>query len=530
MEEYQRTMSSADNKSDERQEAPSDIHTARRGLIKAIWESSFAPRFSSKPIHMESYFSRAKSFLQDGGGSSVASDGLTSPSKDDFRQVLDRSSNLTRSEREYLENLLQSEDLNSIRQASVRLADKDIFPPAKEDDEDEDDKLSIASPPIINQRDSDIQQQLFRLHQETTMKPSEMLRRMSFSEQQRRARHFAGEGSSSDINSRIEENSIVAGRTRTSQSSWAIGDDEEDESTIQTKPPPVSPRKWNPFKDVNSWIGAKKRFRSHGDENDEMDEDDDPDSPFLILGISTNDTSCHPHVLSPPLMEGLQAFMAESLQENNFWLKYSLVRDGPGLPKLLRQCRASKHTILAIETLDGHVFGSFTSEPWRSRDSSFYGHVDSFVWRMRRSRNENCQSIVEKAMMESKIEVFPFTYRNQKVQACNEEYLALGEGQLQDMDDLDGAHFGNAIRLDKSLSTGSTSTSETFGSPCLIDPDQMGMEFQVANVEVWTMTSCTTVAGAERTEMKSLFMNEDQQGDGNKKLNLIDIIVGPSRT
>ena len=77
-------------------------------------------------------------------------------------------------------------------------------------------------------------------------------------------------------------------------------------------------RKWNPFKDVNSWIGGKKRFRSHGDENNEMDEDDgDPDSPFLILGTSGDDTSCHPHVLSPPLMESLQAFMAESLQEGS---------------------------------------------------------------------------------------------------------------------------------------------------------------------------------------------------------------------
>jgi hypothetical protein len=500
-----------------------DIHTARRGLLKAMWEASVAPRFSSKPIDMDTYLSKAKSFLQDGGSSFASDSGVESPSKDNFRQALDRSSTLTKSERDYLDQLLQSEDLDSIQQASVRLADKQVFPPAR-DEEWEEKRPSSPKPPLHSNppRDSDIQQHLFRLHQETTMKPSEMLRRMSFSEQERLQR-----GSRDQID-KIEDNSIVAGPTRAMGSSWE--EDDEESTDLKTTKTTMSPRKWNPFKDVNSWIKTKKHFQSHGDENAEMEqEEEDVNSPFLILGTSADDTSSHPHVLSPPLMEGLQAFMAESLQENNFWLKYSLVRDGPGLQNMLRHCRASKYTILAIETVHGHVFGSFTSEPWRSGDA-FYGHADSFVWRMRRSRKETCQSIVERVMMESKIEVFPFTYRNQKVQMSSDDFLALGEGQLEDLDVVDGTHFGNAIRLDKSLARGSTSTSETFGNPCLIDPEQMGLEFQVSNIELWTMTANTTVAGAERAEMKSLFMKEEVQGDN--KLGLIDIIVGPpnSRT
>ena len=46
---------------------------------------------------------------------------------------------------------------------------------------------------------------------------------------------------------------------------------------------------------------------------------------FRILGTSADDASCHPHVLSPPLiMESLQNFLPPGIAENNFWLKYSL--------------------------------------------------------------------------------------------------------------------------------------------------------------------------------------------------------------
>ena len=93
-------------------------------------------------------------------------------------------------------------------------------------------------------------------------------------------------------------------------------------------------------------------------------------------------------------------FMPESLQDYHYWLKYSLVRDGPGLLKMLRHCRASQHTVLAIETTEGHVFGSFTSHPWRLKATRFpYGSKDSFVWKMRRSRTEKCESIMEQILM-----------------------------------------------------------------------------------------------------------------------------------
>ena len=134
--------------------------------------------------------------------------------------------NLTASETRYLETLLQSDDLDSIRSASVRLADKEIFPvitspptPPPSSSEgggaatggveqnthdhgttsktaganttntatfDADDKRETVSPHHHHlqqhrqtRRDSLVQQQLYELHEKTTIMPSVALRRMS---------------------------------------------------------------------------------------------------------------------------------------------------------------------------------------------------------------------------------------------------------------------------------------------------------------------------------------------------------------
>jgi hypothetical protein len=476
-----------------------EVQAARRGLLKAMWSASVAPRFSSKPIDMEDYFSNAV-------GTSIASDGNSAASPptptQDFRNSLVSSSNLTRSERYYLENLLQSDDLESIRRASMRLSDSQLFPPAQDPPE--------CSHKVSIRRDSDVQQHLFRLHQENTVKPSIMLKRMSTGE--RSLRRIRGRDPP-EVN---EDNSI----TQEGEDDGSLNQDQDFDDEDSPEISKQSGRKWNPFTDVNSWIDGNEGVEIDGGGNPAIQT---PTSmPFKILGTSANDTSCHPHVLSPPLMEGLQAFMPESLLEYHHWLKYSLVRDGANLMSMLRHCRASPYTILAIETTEGHVFGSFTAHPWRLASSDFFGGKDSFVWRMRRSRNEPCTSIVEQALFESKMDVFPFTYRNQHVQFCTTESICLGDTEVEGMA-TEGTHYGNAIRLDGALTGGSTSTSETFGNPCLIETDKRGQEFQVANIELWAMTPHSTVAAAERAEMKSLFLEEGRMA-GNK-LNLLEIMV-----
>jgi len=95
--------------------------------------------------------------------------------------------------------------------------------------------------------------------------------------------------------------------------------------------------------------------------------EEDQGNVFKILGTSADDAAAHPHVLSPPLMDALMSFMPESLENQNFWLRFSLVRDGSSMSTLKHYVRASTNTILAIETTTGEVFGAFTISPWRTQ-------------------------------------------------------------------------------------------------------------------------------------------------------------------
>ena len=248
--------------------------------------------------------------------------------------------------------------------------------------------------------------------------------------------------------------------------------------------------------------------------------------PFQILGTSADDTSCHPHVLSPPLMESLQNFFPPCISEDNFWLKYSLVRDGASLPSLLRHVRGAKYTLIGIETVDGEVFGSFTSMPWR-KNWNYYGTGEAFLWRMRRTRSDKDaqHSILDQAKLESELDVFYWTGKNDLVQYCTHEMIAVGGGALsyddirsededrdlppQDMSDLvySGADKGGfGLAIDSELLRGTSSYCATFQSPPLSRAHANGSPFEIVNLEVWTVTPCFNVADAENLEMKKLFL------------------------
>jgi len=49
--------------------------------------------------------------------------------------------------------------------------------------------------------------------------------------------------------------------------------------------------------------------------------------PFVILGTHVDDPAASPHVLSPPLMDALRPFLPFAIRQDNYWLKYSLLRD-----------------------------------------------------------------------------------------------------------------------------------------------------------------------------------------------------------
>jgi len=343
------------------------------------------------------------------------------------------------------------------------------------------------------------------------------------------------------------------------------------------------PDAWDVLREDYSWGAAAAAAAENDDE--ELNKTGSM-LPFMILGTSAEDKACQPHVLSPPLMESIQGFLPEGLSEGcNFLLKYSLVRDGPGVLNLLRNCRASRPTVLAMETADGHVFGSFTNMPWRSQHPDwnryyphYYGSQESFVWRMRRSRQTPCHSILEQAFMESELEVYPYTERNDCVQYCRLDTIGLGGGgdfyppgqtssppssppsttattagvatnNQNDGGDGGGdskngggsggeqqraeqnAAAGFAISLDSDLMSGTTSPSDTFGNPCLVDPTlrEPGSynQFDVVNLEVWTLTLCTTVEAATRDELDQLFFEQEKGKD--KALNVLGVLFGSLR-
>jgi len=570
-----------------------DVQAARRGLLKAIWQTALLPRFSSRPIdlktsnatatgpsvfssnpiEMEGYLSsnqnRAGSFVRQNSWVTVGTQGTNGDASiigtkrsDSFQHSLRESSYLTPSEQGYLQELLKSDDLDSIKRASVRLADKEVFPAAADSDDEMDsikEKLSegasltskrnnIPLPPKRSsqrKRDSVVQEQLLEWHEKTTIMPSVVLQRVSSNQSAKKAPPFPTSSRTIPTNNSLtQEDNYEISSIMPSGTGDTLGGEEQAFENKQSKDTVEEQTLNSDLSDLNSWIA-----RTEGVEVDEKGHASTPShmtsNPFKILGTSANDVSCQPMVLSPPLMEGLQLFMPESLHEHHYWLKYSLVRDGPGLMKMLRHCRGSQHTILAIESTDGYVFGSFTSQPWRltspqKGSNFFYGSKDSFVWRMRQSRFEPCQSVVEQLMMESKIDVFPFTSQNNNVQSCTSNGIALGFEEIEDepinseFGDKNASpiksprksstHYGHAIKLDKSMKTGSTSSSETFGNPCMIERESRGKTFEIANVELWTMTPHDTVEKADQAEMRALFLEENRHADNN--LNLIEILVG----
>jgi hypothetical protein len=233
-------------------------------------------------------------------------------------------------------------------------------------------------------------------------------------------------------------------------------------------------------------------------------------------------------------MESLQNFLPPGVSEQNFWLKYSLVRDGASLFSLLTHIRGAKNTVIAIETVDGEVFGSFTSSPWR-KNWSYYGNGDCFLWRMRRTRSDKDlqHSIIDQAKLESELDVYYWTGRNELVQYCTHDMIAIGGGALSDFDTVPSAtdeerdspesipeftktaQGGFGLAIDSDLFRATSSSCATFQNPPLSKVHADGSPFEILNLEVWTLTPTQDVESAENLEMKALFLDSYSGGFEN---------------
>lgn len=238
---------------------------------------------------------------------------------------------------------------------------------------------------------------------------------------------------------------------------------------------------------------------------------------FSILGTNANDTECHPHVLSPPMMQSLRDFFPSSRRGENMWLRYSLVRDGASIHSFLDRAKGSQCSLLSIETVDGEVFGCFTCDPWH-RESESYGNGQSFLWRYRHNRHQKTWSVLEQANMESEVDVYPLaTGSRPQVQLCTETTFGIGglretftpTRMLADGTFVEKEQWGFGLCITGDvLLEGTTSPCYPFLSPALSQLHADGSRFEIVNIELWTTTPCLDEVEAERLELKHLFLRE----------------------
>ncbi len=247
---------------------------------------------------------------------------------------------------------------------------------------------------------------------------------------------------------------------------------------------------------------------------------------FTILGTSHNDVECHPHVLSPVQMDRFQPFLPDTKKGESFWLKYSLVRDGASTISFLQQVRASPYTLLAMETIDGEVFGGFFASAWTVQPD-YFGTGESFLWRMKNPRKlhegddyEPEESLVEQIERESELEIFPSEvyYANNFFQMCLKDKIASGGGTTslaKDFgEDRGGTYepheigFGLQLGEYGSLLQGSSSPSLTFRNPPLSKLHADGSTFELLNLEAWGFTPCQTEEEARILEYKNMFFRK----------------------
>lgn len=202
-------------------------------------------------------------------------------------------------------------------------------------------------------------------------------------------------------------------------------------------------------------------------------------------------------------MDSFCSFIPFGVKYDNFWLKYSLA-DGASMRTLLYKIRNSARTIIAIETDQGEVFGSFTSSPWRVQPNGYYGSAEAFLWRLKKSRFTRCSSVEEQINLESDVEVFEWSRKNQNIQSCKglTDEMTVGGGGYEDDPDNPDKDWGSGLTLSDDLSHGFSERCLTFDSPPLSTRSVDGV-FNIQNVEVWTLTPVLTLEEAEKLELVS---------------------------
>ncbi|KAH6760162.1 TLD-domain containing nucleolar protein [Perilla frutescens var. frutescens] len=159
-------------------------------------------------------------------------------------------------------------------------------------------------------------------------------------------------------------------------------------------------------------------------------------------------------LLSDKTRSVLYASLPVIVQGRKWMLLYSTWRHGISLSTLYRRSMIWPGlSLLVVGDRKGAIFGGLVEAPLRPTNKRYQGTIDSFVF----TDISGCPLI------------FRPTGMNRYFTLCATDYLAMGGG----------GHF--ALYLDGDLSSGSSSSSETYGNPCLACSE----EFDVKEVELW---------------------------------------------
>jgi len=279
------------------------------------------------------------------------------------------------------------------------------------------------------------------------------------------------------------------------------------------KPKPVERKKsgggGNFFQ--NLFGGGPKEVVKKDEDNDI--EEHQGDVRYSVLGTTGNDEDCRPNILSPYMMDALRKHMPFVVSEDNFWLKYSMTRNGASMRMLLKQVRSSARTVIAVETFDGNVFGSFTSSPWRANGRKFYGSGETFLWKLKKCRYTPCETVEDQVALEKEIEVFKWSGKNYNIQALinhNSNLMIGGGGDEQENDPtsspIDDEGNGSGLIINSDMEGGTSDSCTTYNSPTLNDTDSKESLFQIANIEVWTLTPVSSLDQAQQLELGRQFI------------------------
>ena len=260
--------------------------------------------------------------------------------------------------------------------------------------------------------------------------------------------------------------------------------------------------------DINTdWYSDDISVRSEGGKNNLWSQSlrflDKHRFDVRVLGTSTDDETTKPLVLSLSIMENLQEYLPYAKRGECFWLKYSMVRDGANMDTLFTKVEGSRYNVIAIETLEGEVFGAFTGKPW-NRKGQFFGSSESFLWRIKGVR-ESPKTRAKKPLGLESIEAFKFSGYNRNIQFSTSSHLAVGGGIPDDesskmFPDVELTDWGFGLSFQSDLQQGTSSPCITFGSPSLSKIHHDGTRFEVANMEVWSFTPCLNLEEARKLE------------------------------